>query len=197
MTSEYECEVRFFIDDIDEYRKRLVSLESKKILDYEFTDHFYQPCTGNWNPSKKLIRIREWEKHPEREGLAEVLFTETDVKDIDGLKFKRSKFPEGKVQLYTGSLEDCANLLTDLGYVHWLDLVKKDCQFFELPKYGFASVIENVKGLGWTGELEEAGYNPAIAAKNIREHLSILGISESQTSWKPLVLIYAEKKGLM
>ena len=55
MTQAYECEVRFGIDDIEDFQAKLHHLGAKIALPYEFTDHYYKPSVGYWDPVEKNI----------------------------------------------------------------------------------------------------------------------------------------------
>ncbi len=59
MVSAYECEIRYFIDDIKEFKNRLKKLNAKLLFPYEFTDYYYVPKNEKWDPIRKNLRIRE------------------------------------------------------------------------------------------------------------------------------------------
>jgi adenylate cyclase class IV len=85
MASLYECEVRFFIEDISIFEKRLDELGAGLIYPYEFNDHYFKPAPAldKWHPSEKNIRIREW-KFPQNE--TTIYFSKNEVVSIDGVQ---------------------------------------------------------------------------------------------------------------
>ncbi|MHC4436715.1 MAG: hypothetical protein ACYS3S_05100, partial [Planctomycetota bacterium] len=74
---------------------------------------------GNWNPVEKNIRIRQWIQ-PEKDSI--IYIVKLEIISIDGLQFKRSLYPEGKLPLFTGPLDTCRILLGDLGFEFWFSL---------------------------------------------------------------------------
>src|SRR5207245_2342662 len=102
MTAPFECEVRFLIDDVEAFRRRIATLGGRVRFEYAFTDHYYRPPGGAWDPRTRALRVRE---HHRPAQPSEVLLTWTDVVQVNGLSFKRSRFPEGKVRLYAASAD--------------------------------------------------------------------------------------------
>jgi len=102
MTQPYECEVRFGIEDIEDFQARLGRLGARIAFPYEFVDHYYKPPAGHWNPVEKNIRIRQWIQ-PQKEST--VYFVKLEIISVDGLQFKRSLYPEGKLPLLAGTVE--------------------------------------------------------------------------------------------
>ncbi len=125
---------------------------------------------------------------------AEILLTKNEVKEIDGVKFKRSLYPEGKVVLYKGSLERCKEIVNDLGFKLLAVIRKVNCEFYEIPRPNFKTVIEYIPEIGWLGELEFEGKDPKIAGKRINEALRVLGVSKF--TYKPILAIFLERYGL-
>jgi adenylate cyclase class IV len=191
MTSKFECEVRFLIHNIEEFERRLRSLNARLLFPYEFIDYYFKPKSSNpWDPQMKTLRLREWIT-PKKE--SEVLFTRTETVERGGILFKRSVYPDGKVKLMKGSSNVCRKFLSDLGFEEWFRIVKKECKLFEIPKPNFKTVYEYVEGLGWSGELEVGGSDVNEAAKNLKDFLSVLKIRRDDVRFEPLSKIYAEK----
>src|SRR5712692_6046924 len=163
MTAPFECEVRFLVDDREAWQRRLAARGGRVRFEYAFTDHYYRPAGGPGDRARTL-RIRE---HHRPTPSCEVLLTWTDLVQLDGLSFKRSRFPEGKVRLYAGTLAACRTVTDGLGYEPWLVVRKLAGSFYEVPDVG-ELVIEEVEGIGWMGEVEVAGESPTVAAAAIR-----------------------------
>ena len=191
MTQPFECEVRFGIDDIEDFQARLGRLGAKIALPYEFTDHYYKPPAGYWNPVEKNIRIRQWIQ-PQQEST--IYIVKLEIVSIEGLQFKRSLYPEGKLPLFTGSLDTCRTLLDDLGFEFWFSLRKEKACLWEVPGHGFFTAVEYIEGLGWTAELEFEGNNPQKAGSAIRQALKALKIPRQKVTHYPISAIYLQNK---
>jgi adenylate cyclase class IV len=189
MTQPYECEVRFVIEDIEDFQARLGRLGARIAFPYEFTDHYYKPPAGNWNPIEKNIRIRQWVQ-PQKEST--IYFVKLEIISIGELQFKRSLFPEGKLPLFTGPLDTCRTLLDDLGFEFWFSLRKQKARLWEVPRLGFSTAVEYVEGLGWTAELEFEGKNLEKAGSAIRQALKALKIPRQKISHNPISAIYLQ-----
>jgi len=87
MTAPFECEVRFLIDDVEAFRRRIATLGGRVRFEYAFTDHYYRPVGGAWDPRTRALRVREHHR-PQQSG--EVLLTWIDLVQVSGLSFKRS-----------------------------------------------------------------------------------------------------------
>jgi len=183
------------ISDIDEFKKKLKDLKAKVIFDYEFTDHYYvNNLKTPWDLSKKNLRLRIWRKPKVK---YRILFTVLELVDVDGLKFKRSLFKEGKLCLYEGKLEDCKKLLDYLGFKKWFSIEKKNCTLYEIPNYNFKTIHEFIPNLGWTGELEVKGDNLKEAGRILKREIELLGLDKVEVTSEPISLIYAKKNGLL
>jgi len=189
MTQPYECEVRFGIDDIEDFEARLRHLGARIALPYEFTDHYYKPLAGHWDTVEKNIRIRQWNQ-PEKEST--IYLVKLEIISNDGLQFKRSLYPEGKLPLFTGPLNMCRNLLDDLGFEFWFSLKKEKACLWEVPRHGFFTAVEYIKGLGWTVELEFEGNDPQKAAASIQQALNALKIPRQKVTHNPISAIYLQ-----
>lgn len=187
MTAPFECEVRFLIDDVEAFRRRIAALGGRVRFEYAFTDHYYRPPGGAWDPRTRALRVRE---HHRPAQPSEMLLTWIDLVQVSGLSFKRSRFPEGKVRLYTGTAEECRAVADGLGYEPWLVVRKKTGLFYEIPGVG-ELVAEQVDGVGWMCEVEVAGQNPGAAAEAIRRKLEALGVSADAVIPEPLAALVA------
>ncbi|MBN2594994.1 MAG: CYTH domain-containing protein [Sedimentisphaerales bacterium] len=197
MTQPYECEIRFEIDDIKDFEARLDRLGARIALPYEFTDHYYKLPAGNWDPVKKNIRIRQWIQ-PQKD--TTIYIVKLEIISIDGLQFKRSLYPEGKLPLFTGPHDMCRTLLDDLGFEFWFSLRKENACLWEVPRYAaqavpcgsFFTAVEYIKGLGWTAELEFEGNDPQKAGSAIRQALSALQIPMQKVTHNPISAVYLQ-----
>lgn len=191
MASLFECEVRFIIEDIDRFEKRLQEIGASVKYPYEFTDHYFKPANETWNPVEKNLRIREWHypEHP-----TTIYFVRNEVLSIDGLEFKRALYHHGKVPLLSDTLEICKALLNDMGFAAWFILKKEKARLWEISRHGFNTVTEYIEGVGWSGELEFEGEDPQKAKTQIEQALNILKIPANKVSFKPISVIFAEKQ---
>ncbi|MFC1604081.1 CYTH domain-containing protein [Planctomycetota bacterium] len=193
MTQPFECEVRFGIEDIEDFQARLGRLGAKIAFPYEFTDHYYRPPAGNWDPVEKNIRIRQWIQ-PQKEST--IYLVKLEIISIEGLQFKRSLYPEGKLPLYTGPLDTCRALLDDLGFEFWFSLRKEKACLWEVPQHSFMTAVEYIEGIGWTAELEFEGNDPQKAASAISQALKALKIPRKKVTHNPISAIYRQNKTL-
>lgn len=191
MASLFECEVRFKIKDIKVFKKRLKELDAKFLFPYSFNDYYFRPEKGKWNPEKENIRIREWKK-PKRP--TKIFFVKNEILSIDGMRFKRAFYPEGKVCLFKGDRKTCQNLLQDLNFKPWFIIKKQKALFWDLPKYRFKTIAEWIPELGWWGELEFEGKDPKKAKVKIENALKVLNIPKSLATYKSMSAIFADKQ---
>jgi adenylate cyclase class IV len=191
MASSYECEVRFLITDIEKYRNRIGELGGIVRYPYEFTDHYYMPRNEKWDPVLKNIRIREW-NYPKNPTC--IYLIKNEVIELKGVKFKKSFYKEGKLSLFSASLEECKEVMADLGFAPWIIVEKKDCKLYDIPKK-FITIEEFIPEIGWTGELEIAGDNLESASSYIKKSLDLLHIKEY--TFKSVSRLVAEAKGLV
>jgi len=191
MTQPFECEVRFRIESIAEFEAKLRDLGARIACPYEFTDHYYKPAGEQWDPVEKNIRIRQWIE-PQKEPI--VYFVKLEILSIEGLQFKRSLYPEGKLPLFTGPLETCRTLLADLGFDFWFSLEKQRGRLWEVPAHRFCTAVEYIEGLGWTAELEFEGKDPQKANTAIQQALKVLDVPHHKVTYKPISSIYLENR---
>lgn len=187
MPSPYECEVRFHLDDIEAFRRRVADLGGRLLWAYAFTDYYQRSKVMRWDPHTRALRIRAHHQPPQP---SEVLLTWVEVVRSDGLQFKRSRFPEGKVKLYAGSLDDCRAVADGLGFEPWITVHKRDGAMYDIPGLG-RLVSEYVETVGWMSEIEVNGRDPVEAGRAIRETLAALGVPRTVVTSEPVAAIVA------
>jgi adenylate cyclase class IV len=182
MTAPFECEVRFPVEDIAAFRRRVASLGGQAVAEYAFTDHYYRlPVAAD--PATRSLRVRE---HHAPAQPAELLLAWVDLHTHGGIPFKRSRFAEGKVCLHRAEAAACHAVAAALGAVPWVVVRKREGTLYELPGLG-GLALEFVDGLGWMGEVEASGADPASASDAIRRRLQALGVPRSAVDPRPLV----------
>ena len=187
----YECELRFFIDDRETFEKELIEKhQAKLVFSYSFTDHYYQPKDHLWNPQEKNLRIRVWKG---KKRVTRVFFTQNEIINEKGICFKRALLPEGKVSLFSGPIEECHQLVQAMGYEPWMVVEKKNAKVWSLPGKDVRFPIEQIDGLGATGEIECTGEDPKNARRKIEKSLSHLGIPLSRTTGLSISALLAKK----
>lgn len=194
MASLFECEVRYVIENIEVFEKRLKKLGAKVLYTYEFTDYYFRPVNFKWDPFEKNLRIREWQtpKKP-----TTIYFVKNELVSMEGIKFKRALYSQGKVALFSGDLNVCKSLLEDMGFELWFVIKKNKAKMWELPKYKFKTAVEYIEKIGWSGELEFEGEDIKKAKTEIEKALKILEIPKKSVSFNPISIIFAEKKGIL
>jgi len=188
---EFECEIRFLIDDIKTFMKKLNSLGAEVLFSYKFSDHYFKPKNHSpWNPISKTLRIRH---HfvPRKE--SEILFSRVEIIKRNGFSFKKSVYPGGKIKIFRGTFETCKKLLSDLGLEEWFMIHKEDCKVLRIPNYDFEVAIENVKNIGWTGEFEVKGKDIEKIVEKMKKYLSLFSIKEKDVFSEPLAKFYLLK----
>jgi len=188
---EFECEIRFLINDIKTFMKKLNSLGAEVLSSYKFSDHYFKPKNFSpWDPISKSIRIRH---HfiPRKE--SEILFSKVKIIKKNGFSFKKSIYPEGKIKIFKGSFETCKRLLSDLGFEEWFIIHKEDCKVLRIPNYNFEVAIEKIKNLGWIGEFEVKGKDTEKIVEKMKKYLSLLSIKEKDVFSEPLAKFYLTK----
>ncbi len=182
------------IPDIKKFKKRLKELNAKLLFSYEFTDYYYKPKNSKpWDPQIQSLRLRKWIIG--RKNGSEILFTKDETIRKDGIIFKKSVYPGGKILLFKGSLDRCKRFLNDLGFEEWFKIIKKDCRVFKILEYNFEIVYEYIETLGWTGEIEIECFDLRKVADDLKKILSILKIPKNKISFKSLGRLYAERLG--
>lgn len=192
----YESEIRLFVPDIKVLNDKIKQLNSRLIKSYSFFDHCYKPIGASkaaWNPNRKVMRIREWIR-PKR--YSQIIFTKTENIKKRGICFKRTVYPQGKIELFKGSKEMAEDLLKDWGFEYWFTVKKLDGVLHEILKpLKFTVAIENVGGIGYIAELETHGQNVGEIAGKMIKILKILEIPFKLTTSKSMPRLVAERLG--
>lgn len=188
MASLFECEIRYKIENIKKLEQRIKNLGGDLSFEYSFIDYYFSPEKNSWNLSRKNLRIRKW-RYPERP--TRIYFVKTEVVNRGEVKFKRALYSEGKVPLLEASLEKCRAILSDLGFEKDFEVDKTTGRFWKLEEQEFETITENIRGLGWWGELEFEGEEPEKAEKKIKRAVETLKIPKKRTTFKPISLIYS------
>lgn len=131
-------ELRFFVDPST--AKKLINLWKKhsnfKMKEYSFTDFYFK----SERSGKKMVKIRKW-KIPKFK--PEAIF------------FERKNGVKSESRKHFGSFRSAAKYLEDLGYEPYLTISKEKVFIFTNGKDKKDSVvIEKIKELGWSGEIE-------------------------------------------
>jgi len=186
----FESEVRFSIPNIDEFKKRVDDLGVALIKEYVFTDFYFKPVQGDWNSLEKTIRIREWVR-PEK--LPVVYLTKHEIQSIGKFSFKKSVYPEGKRVLFTGSVKDCRELLTDLDFQEAYQITKKQGWVWQDLERELEFCAEETDVFGWSGEMEIEGTDLNYIEQRIKRHQEYLGIADQDLSYKPVAILIEEQ----
>ena len=192
-TKQFETEVRFFIQNIDEFKERIALVGGKLLNDFSFVDYYYAPKNKSWNPLNNSLRIREWRNSNKSTA---VWLSKQVIETVDGLSFKRSLYPEGKIKLFEGELDYCKEILNDLGFEPICIIDKKQgfAWRIDVGEQAFEFCTEEIDQLGWTGEFELDGTNTKAIKKLIQKYQELLGLSINQMSSKPMFVIWEENK---
>mgnify|MGYP001054809413 CR=1 FL=1 len=193
---KYESEIRVSITDVKQFLDKLEFLKAKKTFEYLFHDHCYKPVgasTQDWDPARKIMRIREW-KHPSI--YSQILYTKTKTIDLMGIQFKRTAYLQGKIELFRGPKRIAEQLLKDWNFEYWFTVIKSDCAMYKISKpFPFLIALEHIDRVGYLLELEIHGEDHIAVAKKICKALEKLGISKDSVTSKSTPKLVAEKLG--
>lgn len=186
----YEVEVRFSIDDIDTFKKIVSDLGCQLVKEYSFTDYYYKPVLGHWNSLEKTIRIRDWHqvKKP-----SVIYLTKQEIKTDGNFTFKKSLYLEGKTSLFSGNLDQCREILKDLGFKQVYAIDKKQGFVWKDSVHDLEFCAEETDVLGWIGEMEIEGVDSEYIKERIERHKKFLQLQDSQLSYKPMAVLLEEK----
>jgi adenylate cyclase class IV len=197
MKKEFESEIRILIQDIDNFLQKLESLEAKIIRDYRFTDHIYIPKnpSSDWNPKYKTMRIRQ---HFAPDSYSRILFTENELIDGKIFQFKRSVYPQGKIELFKGDQATAEALLLSWDFHPYFQIEKADGKLYEiLHPVKFIIAVEEITQFGYSAEIELWGSDLAHIETLFISILSTLEIPLELVTSNPLPYIIAEHLGLV
>ncbi|MCK5588028.1 MAG: hypothetical protein KAI34_04845 [Candidatus Lokiarchaeota archaeon] len=195
ISKKFESEIRIFVNDISSFLERLKNLNAKSVLSYRFNDHCYKPRKGSieeWDPSRKTMRLRAW-SHPET--YSQILFSKTEILEWNDLQYKRTVYPQGKIELYRGG-EHAKKLLEDWEFEEWFTVEKLKGELYEIRSKSTEEVVialENIKDVGYLAEIEVWGIDKKEVAQKINERIHLLEIETKDITFKSLPRIVAEK----
>ncbi len=156
MKKNFESELRIIIKDIHQFLKKLEKFNGKVVRNYKFNDYMYIPKnpSSEWNLNKKTMRLRE---HLLPDTYARILFTENDVIPGKTFQFKQSKYPQGKIELYSGDIKTAEALLDSWDFRLFFKIEKTDGKLYEVrinEKQTFIVAVEDITQLGYSAEIE-------------------------------------------
>lgn len=190
-TKSYETEVRFFISDIELFRQKVEALGCTLLNQYSFTDYYFKPKQGDWDLLTQSLRIREWQQ-PEKP--TSLVITKQTIETVDGISFKKSVYPEGKLTLLQSNVGFCKQVAKDLGFEPLFTIKKKQGWVWESKEKQLEFCAEEVEGLGWTGEFELDGTDIEEVKVAVKRHQDLLEIDSANMSSKPLAVLFAESR---
>lgn len=186
--NRFEVEVRAFVPE--NFKNNLVSKGAIISENDTYEDDYYKPVGQGWDPETITIRIRRG-----RKDFVEVIFSKVGYIEKQGLRIKRSIYPEGKIRLFTGSEKTAKQLLKDCGFEYWFTVKKLYCAVCRLEGVEFE--LENVEDLGWTIEIEGDGTEPEKAIVDLWNKMKKIGIKKEQLINTSLPKAVAVRKGLI
>ncbi|WP_287583045.1 hypothetical protein [Candidatus Borrarchaeum sp.] len=200
ISKNFESEVRIFVKDITAFRKKLKNLNAESVLSYRFNDHCYKPRKGSiedWDPSRKTMRLRAW-SHPEI--YSQILFSKTEILEWNDLQYKRTVYPQGKLELFRGEKRYAEELLKDWEFEEWFIVEKRNGELYKIKNKSigeFVIALENIysqgQSVGYLGELEAWGTDMNEVAQKIYERMHILGITTKEITFRSLPAIVYQK----
>jgi adenylate cyclase class IV len=199
-SKKFESEVRVFVNNISEFLKKLKTLNAKTVLTYHFNDHCFKPrkCSiEDWDPSRKTMRLRAW-SHPET--YSQILFSKTKILQWNDLQYKRTIYPQGKLELFRGEKGYAKELLEDWEFQEWFIVEKLKGELYNINSEStgeFAIALELEKKIGWMVEIECWGEDMNEVAQKIYERKDLLEIKTKDITFKSLPRIVAEKMQLI
>ncbi|MBD3228098.1 MAG: hypothetical protein GF329_07900 [Candidatus Lokiarchaeota archaeon] len=143
----YESEIRIHIKNIEDFKNKLEDLNSRIIKKYKFIDEIYTPIGAiDWDHQRKVVRIRKYSD----ETNCRILFSHIDFIKHQGFRFKRSKYPGGKLDLFKGEKTLARKILKDLGFRYFFSIEKSDGKLIKIPlkdsQIDFIIALEEIRG---------------------------------------------------
>jgi len=197
MKKEFESEIRIMIQDIDEFLNKLEVLKAKIIQSYRFTDYIYIPKkpSSNWNPKYKIMRIRQYFS-PNKQSY--ILFTENEFINGKIFQFKRSLYPQGKIELFQGDQPTAEALLLSWDFQPYFKIEKTDGKLYEITHpIKFIIAVEEINEFGYSAEIELWGDNLTHIEDLFLNILSELETPLEAITSNPLPYIIAKHLGLV
>jgi adenylate cyclase class IV len=192
MKKEFESEIRISIQDITKFTDILNNLKGKIVQKYKFTDHIYIPQnpSSDWNPRYKTMRIRQ-QFSPEQ--YSRILFTQNELVHGKLFQFKRSLYPQGKIELFKGDQKTAEAILRAWDYVPYFRIEKTDGNLYEIPQpLKFIIAVEEIAQFGYSAEIELWGEDILKIEDKFLTILSVLKISPDAANSNPLPYIIAK-----
>ncbi|MFX1518914.1 MAG: hypothetical protein ACFFCD_03195 [Promethearchaeota archaeon] len=199
-SKDFESEIRIFVKDISEFLEILKNLNAESVFSYRFNDHCHKPrkgSIGDWDPSRKTMRLRAW-SHPET--YSQILFSKTKIIEWNELQYKRTIYPQGKLELFRGENNYAKELLEDWEFEEWFVVEKLNGELYSIRSEStgeFAIALENIQNVGYLAEIEVWGEDMNDVAESIYERMRVLGITIKDITFKSLPRIVAEKLNIM
>ncbi|MHA1144867.1 MAG: hypothetical protein ACTSRW_09040 [Candidatus Helarchaeota archaeon] len=197
-----ESEIRFLINDINAFKHFLMSKKALPGERYRFTDHCYRPRNpeSKWTPKDletKTMRIREWHE-PLKE--SKLLFSKVEIFIKDDMSFKKSIFPNGKLEIITGDISLLKLILKDWDFEFWFKIHKEEGQLFRIPhsKNPFNIALEKIEGFGYSAEIEVHVKEISKIEDQFKQHFTFFQeiMDTFQVTYRSLPSLVAEKLGL-
>lgn len=185
----FEAEVRALVDP--DFLPKMLKKGAKRLNNLAYQDDYYLPTGGMWDPDQITLRLRKFEGNP----IVAVLFSHVTFIEREGLRVKRSVYPQGKIKLFSGSESHAKQLLQDCGFRYWFSVKKLQSSLLSFGGVEFA--VEHVDDLGWTVELEGDGSEPERAISDLITKLTKLGIPKSVLMKHSLPKEVAMARGLL
>ena len=200
ISKKFESEIRIFVKDISNFLEKLKNLNTESVLTYRFNDHCYKPRKGSkeeWDPSRKTMRLRAW-SHPET--YSQILFSKTEILHWNELQYKRTVYPQGKLELFRGEKRYAKELLEDWEFEEWFIVEKLEGSLLKIKSQStgeFVIALENIKEVGYFAEIEVWDEDLNEVAQKIYERMRVLGITTKDITFKSLPRIVAEKLNII
>ncbi|MFX1466935.1 MAG: hypothetical protein ACFFA5_10715 [Promethearchaeota archaeon] len=204
VSKNFESEIRIYVTDISDFREKLKNLNAELVLTYRFNDHCYKPRKGaieDWDPTLKTMRLRAWSQP---KIYSQILFSKTEIHQWNDLQFKRTVYPQGKLELFRSekNIENnyAMELLEDWEFEEWFTVEKLEGSLLKIKSQSteeFTIALENIKNVGYLAEIEVWGEDMNEVAQKIYERMHVLEIRSKDITFKSLPRIVAEKLQLI
>jgi adenylate cyclase class IV len=176
-------ELRFFLDSSS--AKKLMKHwkeQGFKTKTYSFVDFYFK----HEKSGRKMVKVRKW-RHPNFPTEAIFFSRKNGVKSEERQRFS--------------SVQKAADYLEDQGYEKYITVDKKKVLIFSKGSKSY--VLEFIKNLGWTGEIEIPLTKREMVKQEIAEIKSIIssssnvkGSSSISFSLSPILELIEQKMGL-